>query len=67
MGFFHLKAKEGQKIADPYTGEIRIFAGNYAPRDWAFCDGSTLLIQQHAVLYSVIGNRFGGNGKTDFQ
>ncbi len=67
MGFFRLEAKEGQKMADAYTGEIRIFAGNYAPRDWAFCDGSTLLIQQHAVLYSVIGNRFGGDGKTDFK
>lgn len=54
-------------MAEAYTGEIRIFAGNYAPIDWAFCDGSTLLVNQHQVLFTIIGNRFGGDGKTDFK
>lgn len=51
---------------DSYLGEIRIFAGNYAPEDWAFCDGSTLQISQYDALYSLLGTRYGGDGKTTF-
>lgn len=45
-------------------GEIRIFAGNFPPRNWAFCNGEILLINDHAALYSVIGNTYGGDGRT---
>lgn len=51
---------------DPYVGEIRLFAGNYAPIGWALCDGSIMSIQQHSVLFAVIGNQYGGDGHTTF-
>jgi len=51
---------------DPYIGEIRLFAGNFAPRGWALCDGSVLHISQYSALFSVIGNVYGGDGKTTF-
>ena len=51
-------------MADPFIGEIRIFAGNFAPRDWAFCDGSTLLIAQNQALFAVLGTTYGGDGRT---
>ncbi|WP_454190376.1 phage tail protein [Paenibacillus sp. Marseille-Q7038] len=52
---------------DPYIGEIRLFAGTYAPMDWAFCNGQILQVQENSVLFSVIGNQFGGDGVTTFQ
>lgn len=51
---------------DDYIGEIRIFAGTYAPDHWLFCQGQTLLTSQYDVLYSVIGTTFGGNGRDNF-
>jgi microcystin-dependent protein len=51
---------------DPYVGEIRLFAGNYAPSGWVFCQGQELQIQQNQVLYSVIGTMYGGDGKNTF-
>ena len=51
---------------DPYYGEIRLFAGNYAPRDWMYCEGQLLLIQQYSALYAVIGVTYGGDAKTTF-
>jgi len=53
-------------MADSFVGEIRIFAGNYAPVDWLMCDGSLLNISQYQVLYSLIGVTYGGNGNTNF-
>lgn len=47
-------------------GEIRFFAGNFAPRNWAFCDGSPLSIAQYSPLFSVIGTIYGGDGVTNF-
>lgn len=52
---------------DPYVGEIRLFAGTYAPVDWALCDGQILQIQENTLLFSVIGTQFGGDGETTFQ
>ncbi|MEJ2055777.1 MAG: tail fiber protein [Calditrichaceae bacterium] len=49
-----------------YIGEIRMFAGNFAPRDWALCDGQILSISQNSALYSIIGTTYGGNGTTSF-
>ena len=54
-------------MSDQYVGEIRMFAGNYPPRNWAFCDGSTLPINGNEALYSVIGTTYGGDGQTNFK
>ena len=53
-------------MADPFIGEIRMFGGNYPPRDWAYCQGGTLDIMQNTALYSVIGITYGGDGRTTF-
>ncbi|ACM19640.1 phage tail collar domain protein [Geotalea daltonii FRC-32] len=54
-------------MSDQFIGEIRMFGGNFAPVDWALCDGSTLQISQYDVLYAVIGTYFGGDGITNFK
>lgn len=53
-------------MADPFIGEIRIFAGSYEPYGWAFCNGQMLTISENPALYAVIGITYGGNGKTTF-
>ena len=53
-------------MADPFIGEIRIFAGSFAPRDWAFCDGSLLQVNQNTALFSILGTVYGGDGRTTF-
>ncbi len=52
--------------SDPYLGEIAMFAGNFPPRGWAFCDGSTLNIPSNGILFSLLGTTYGGDGKTTF-
>ena len=52
---------------DPYVGEIRLFAGSYAPSGWAFCDGQELSVMQNQLLFAVIGNTFGGDGRTTYK
>jgi len=54
-------------MADPFTGEIRAFAFNYAPENWSFCDGGTIVAAQNAALYSVLGNVYGGSAGQTFQ
>ena len=51
---------------DAYTGQIILFAGDYAPRDWVPCDGRMLNPQEYAALFSLIGATYGGNGLTTF-
>lgn len=51
---------------DPYVGEVRIFAGNFAPRGWATCDGQLLSIAQNTALFSLLGTTYGGNGTSNF-
>jgi len=51
---------------DPYLGEIRMFAGNFAPRGWAFCEGQLLPISQNTALFSLLGTTYGGDGRTTF-
>ena len=51
---------------DPFIGQIIMFAGNYAPRGWAFCDGQLLAVSQHMALFSIIGTFYGGDGRTTF-
>lgn len=60
---FHLKFL---KVMDEYIGIIKMFAGNFAPRGWAFCDGSILPINQNTALFSILGTTYGGNGQTTF-
>lgn len=47
-------------------GEIKLFAGNFAPRDWAFCNGDVLSINENAALFSILGTTYGGDGRTNF-
>ncbi|HKP32318.1 MAG TPA: tail fiber protein [Chitinophagaceae bacterium] len=47
-------------------GEIRLFAGNFAPRNWAFCAGQLMSISQNTALFSILGTTYGGNGQTTF-
>jgi microcystin-dependent protein len=49
-----------------YIGEIRMFAGGFAPDGWAFCQGQTLPISENDALFSLIGTTYGGDGKTTF-
>ena len=49
-----------------YTGEIRLFAGTFAPKGWAFCDGKIMAIKHNSALYSLLGNQYGGDGSTTF-
>jgi len=51
---------------DNYVGEIRIFAGNFAPQDWAFCKGQLLPISENEALFQLIGTTYGGDGQTTF-
>jgi microcystin-dependent protein len=51
---------------DPFLGEIKLFAGNFAPTGWAFCDGQLLSIAQNSALFSLLGTTYGGNGQTTF-
>lgn len=53
-------------MSEPFIAEIRIFAGNFAPRGWAFCNGQLLPIAQNTALFSLVGTIYGGNGETDF-
>ena len=47
-------------------GEIRMFAGTFAPRNWAFCDGQLLSVSQNDALFSLLGTQYGGDGRTTF-
>ena len=53
-------------MSDPFIGEIRMFGGNFAPRGWALCAGQTLPINQNQALFSLLGTRYGGDGRTTF-
>jgi len=53
-------------MSEPFIGEIRMFAGNFAPRDWAFCSGQLLPISQNDALFSLLGTIYGGDGRTTF-
>ncbi len=54
-------------MSDQFLGEIRMFGGNFAPIQWALCDGQTLPISQYTALFSIIGTYYGGNGVSTFQ
>ena len=50
-------------MSDAFFGEIRMFGGSYAPRDWATCDGQVIPIGENTTLYSIMGNMYGGDGR----
>lgn len=54
-------------MASPYIGEIRMFAGSFAPAGWAFCDGQLLPISENDALFMLIGTTYGGDGQETFQ
>lgn len=53
-------------MSQPYIGEIRIFAGNFAPVGWAICDGSLIAISENDTLFNLIGTTYGGDGVSTF-
>lgn len=53
-------------MAIPYVGEVRMFAGNFAPAGWMFCDGSLLPISENETLFQLIGTTYGGDGQSTF-
>jgi microcystin-dependent protein len=53
-------------MAQPYVGEIRIFAGNFAPAGWMFCEGQLLPISENETLFQLIGTTYGGDGQSTF-
>jgi microcystin-dependent protein len=53
-------------MGTPYVGEIRLFAGNFAPVGWAFCDGQLLPISENETLFQLIGTTYGGDGQSTF-
>ena len=53
-------------MSDPFVGEIRMFAGSFAPRSYALCDGQLMAVSQNDALFSLLGTMYGGDGRTTF-
>ncbi len=53
-------------MSEAYIGEIRIFGGNFAPKDWALCNGQLLSITSNTALFAILGTNYGGDGRTTF-
>jgi microcystin-dependent protein len=53
-------------MSSPYVGEIRMFAGNFAPAGWAFCNGALIPISENETLFNLIGTTYGGDGQSTF-
>jgi microcystin-dependent protein len=53
-------------MGQPYVGELRMFAGNFAPNGWMFCEGQTLPISEYETLFNLIGTTYGGDGESTF-
>src|SRR5215470_10319820 len=53
-------------MPEPFVGEIRMFAGNFAPAGWMLCQGQTLAISEYETLFNLIGTTYGGDGQTTF-
>jgi microcystin-dependent protein len=53
-------------MAQPYVGEVRVFAGNFAPAGWMFCEGQLLPISENETLFQLIGTTYGGDGQSTF-
>lgn len=59
-------APEDIQSVEPFIGQVIMFAGNFAPRGWAFCDGALLPISANSALFSILGTTYGGDGRTSF-
>ena len=67
IAFLTLASNDHEAQAqDAMIGEIRMFAGNFAPRGWQFCEGQLLNISQNDALFSILGTTYGGDGRTTF-
>jgi len=64
--FFCFIFSKSVNAQEPFIGEIRMFAGNFAPRGWAKCEGQLLDISQNSALFSILGTIYGGDGTTTF-
>ena len=64
--FALLLSVSGFSQQDGFVGEIRMFAGNFAPSGWAFCDGSLYPVSEYQALFSILGTTYGGDGTTTF-
>lgn len=53
-------------MPEAYLGEIRLFAGDFAPRGWALCHGQLVRIEENTALFSILGTMYGGDGRTNF-
>lgn len=53
-------------MGEPYVGEIRMFAGNFPPNGWMFCEGQLLPISENETLFQLIGTTYGGDGQSTF-
>ena len=53
-------------MAQPYVGEVRMFAGNFQPAGWMFCEGQLLPISENETLFNLIGTTYGGDGQATF-
>lgn len=53
-------------MSEAFLGEVKMFGGNYSPRDYAYCNGTLFPINQHSSLFSLLGTTYGGNGRTNF-
>ena len=61
-----LSISSAKATQDGMIGEVRMFAGNFAPRTWAFCEGQLLPISSYQALFSILGTTYGGDGRTTF-
>lgn len=66
IGLFAVLSMGKTYAQEAFIGEIKMFAGNFEPRGWAFCDGRLLSIAQNSALFSILGTTYGGNGQTTF-
>ncbi len=53
-------------MSNPFLAEVRIFAGNFAPKGWALCNGQLMPLSQNTALFSLLGTTYGGDGKSNF-
>ena len=64
--FISISYSNTVEAQDAMLGEVRLFAGNFAPRGWAFCEGQILKISDHSALFSLLGTTYGGDARTTF-
>ena len=70
LAIYYIIAMQGvfpsRSTQEGMIGEVRLFAGNFAPRTWAFCEGQLLAISSNTALFSILGTTYGGDGRTTF-